>query len=404
MHVAGVVMLHGRRPVTMPELKHLASTRLRRLPRFGQRAVSTLGGMDRLWVPVGRIDYDRHLYHHQLPRPAGESEAFELCARIHEQPLDRDRPLWEIHLVDGLSGGRQLLITKTHHAVADGLAAVEIAEVLFDPAPGKPRPQLPSTRFVETRAMSAARLLKGLTGLAFTAAGGLITPGGPFNGPVGPRRAFSAATLRADDISHLKHQSGGSFDDALVATVAAGIATYLRDVSYPVIPRTLRTMLPVSTRASHGGAHFGNHVSAVFIDLPIDSLDLHSLVQRIAASKATLRTTHAAEGAAMLVEAVGVLAVPMHTALLRIMSGLPFANLVLSDVPGPKEALYVLGRRVGACYPMMPLAPRVALSIASVTMGGVVGVGLTVDPDLVPEPHRLARAIEGVLHPEARAA
>jgi hypothetical protein len=137
-----------------------------------------------------------------------------------------------------------------------------------------------------------------------------------------------------------------------------------------------------------------NEVSAIFIDLPMDIDDLPTLVCRIAEAKATLRTAHAAEGSAMAVQAAGLLPAPLHAALLKAVSGFPFANLVLSDVPGPDQPLYLLGRRIAACYPLMPLAPSVGLSIASVGMGDAIGVGLTADPMLVPDVQRIASAIE----------
>ncbi|HET7421681.1 MAG TPA: wax ester/triacylglycerol synthase family O-acyltransferase [Candidatus Dormibacteraeota bacterium] len=397
MHVAGVVLLAGGRPVTLRDLKHLVATRVRRLPRFGQRAHTPFGGRSSSWVQVARIDYGAHLFHHELPAPGRASQLHELCARIHEQPLDRDRPLWEMHLIDGLAGGAQALVIKTHHAITDGLAGMEIAEVMFDPAAGKPRPHVPATRFVEPCLPSPLTVLQGLVGLAFTAAGGPIAVDGPFNGPVGPHRTFATATLRMDALRRLKRELGGSIDDVVVAIVAAGIGRYLREVGYPELPTALRAMLPVSTRPPARGVHLGNHVSAVFIDLPTDAEDVPALVRSVAASKATLRTAHAAAGGAMLVSAAGLLPAPVHRAILRLVSDTQFANLVLSDVPGPADQLYLLGRRVVACYPMMPLGGHVGLAVAAVSMGGTMGIGITADPGLVPEPQRLASAIERVL-------
>lgn len=398
IHVAGVTVLDGGEPVTMPELRHIVATRLRRLPKFREVAQALPGGKGWSWVPVGGIDYGEHLFHHELPSPGSALQLNALCARIHEQALRRDRPLWEMHLIDGLARGRQALVAKTHHAVSDGIAGVEIAEVLFDPAPGLPRPGLTATRFVESRVPSPLAALQALVGVGFAAASGPIVLEGPFNGPVSSHRAFATTTLHMDSIRRVKRQVGGSVDDVVVAVVAAGLNGYLRDVGYPGIPSTLKAMLPVSTRALSGGARFGNHVSAVFVDLPMDSADVIGLIGRIAGSKATLRTAHAAPGAAMLIEAVGRLPHPVHAALLRLASEVPFANLVLSDVPGPEAPLYLLGRRVVACYPMMPLAPRVGLSIAAISMSGMIGVGITADPGLVPDPQRMVNAIRRALH------
>lgn len=396
MHVAGVVVFDGRRPLLMRELSQLVSKRLRRVSRFHQRARTPFAGQP-VWEHAPRLRLRSHLFHHQLPTPGRVSQLRELCARIHQEPLDRKRPLWEMHLIDGLAGGQQALLTKTHHAITDGMAGMELAVILFDPAPGATRPQLPTMRFVNSTGRSPWAAVQGLAGLAFTAAGGPLAREGPFNGPVSHRRSFGTATLPMPVVREIKRQLGVSIDDVLVATVAAGLSAYLKEARYPDIPAALRTMLPVSTRGAARGIELHNQVSAVFIDLPMDLDDLPAIVTRISSAKATLRTAHAAAGSTMIVEAAGLLPAPLHSAVLRFAAGLPFAHLVFSDVPGPDGELYVLGRRITASYPMMPLAPDLGLSIAAVSMGRVIGVGVTADPLLVPDAQRLARAIERAL-------
>ena len=220
---------------------------------------------------------------------------------------------------------------------------------------------------------------------------------GPFKGSVGARRAFAMATLRMEVIHRARQQLGGTIDDVVLAVVAAGLRRYLREVKYPGIPRALRAMVPVSTRPPSSRAHLGNHVTAVFIDLPMRSSDLSRLVRKIAVSKSTLRATHAARGMSMLIDGAGLLPNQLHGAVVRLAARLPFANLVLSDVPGPPEDLFLLGRRIVACYPMIPLPPGIGLSIATVSMGGMMSVGVTADPGLIPDPQRIATAIEQVV-------
>lgn len=395
MHVAGLVLFESTaQPVTIPDLQRLVSSRLRRVRGFHER-VRTRLGEGAVWERAPRIRPQAHFMHHALRPPGDEAKLRELCGEIHEARLDRARPLWEVHLIDGLAQGRQALLIKTHHAINDGLLGMEVANMLFDPAPGTSRPHMPVMRFAQSDgAASLWTGLQGLVGLAFTAAAGPVAVQGPFNGAVSGRRAFGMASLSMRSIKVLKRKLGASVDDVLAATVASGIGLYLRDVGYPATPPALKAMLPVSTRRQVRGLPRRNDVSAVFIDLPMTTADLPTLVQRIGAAKAIMRAAHAATGSAMLVEAVGLLPAPLHAALMKLASGLPFANLVLSDIPGPDEAMQLLGRRIVAAYPMMPLSRGVGLSIATISMGGVVGVGVTADPSLVPDVQRLASAIE----------
>ncbi len=393
MHVAGVSIFGGSPPVTLTELRGLLRSRLRRLPKFSQRIkTGPFGVMRGRWTRA-HVNLDEHLFHHRLRRPGRMRDLNALCARIQATPLDRDHPLWEVHLIDGLEGGDQALLIKTHHAITDGLAGVEVAEVLFDPVDGAPRPGVPETRFGTAKAPPGLSALQSLLGLAFFASGGPVAVPGPFNGPVGPHRMFGATVLPMDAVRRAKRRLGGSVDDVIVASVAAGLYRYLVDVGYPEIPHALRAMLPVSTRGSERGIRLGNRVSSIFVDLPMKTGEVSEVLPAIAHAKATLRIAHAAAGGSLLVEAADLLPAPLHRPVMQVVSALPFAHLVLSDVPGPEAALRLLGHPIKACYPLMPLTANIGLSIAAISMGGSVGIGVTADPGLVPNPQRVATAI-----------
>jgi diacylglycerol O-acyltransferase len=396
MNVSGILLLAGAEPITLDQLQRLLSSRIRRLPKFRERVAADLA--HRVWMNEPHVDLAAHMFRHTLHAPASMTRLFDLCAQVHAAPLSREGPLWEIHLVDGLAGGRQAVVIKTHHAIGDGLAGVEIGDVLLDPAPGGRRVRsLSPTRYATGSPSRSLSTLRALVGLAFTAAGGPIAIPGPFNGPVGGRRAFAGALLAMPTIRRIKAELGVSVDDVLVAAVAAGLRRYLLDVRYPGVPHALRAMLPVSTRGRSRAVTMGNHVTSIFIDLPLDSDDIDAVARRISAEKAVLRTVHAADGATMLVEAAGLLPQPVHGFFLGLAARLPFANLVLSDIPGARDPRRLLGRDVVACYPMMPLTPAVGLSVAAISMSDVMAVGVTVDPDLVPEPRRIAESIAGVI-------
>ncbi len=403
MHVAAVSVLGAPTPeggpMTLDDLSRLIASRISRVPRFRQRVQFKPLGLARAeWVPVAHPDLTRHVFHHLLPSPGRRSQLNALCARIQEDLLPRDRPLWQMHLIDGLQGHRQALVVKMHHAITDGIGGMELAEILLEGrSTGRARTRTTRRPRLARPTPSANAWLEGLAGMAFTIASGPIAQASPFNGRVGGRRVFATATLSMDRIRRVKQQLGVSIDDVLLAAVAGGLHTYFRH-SGLVAPRAMKAMVPASTRLTSNKAQCGNYVTSVFVDLPLDSTDPAACARRIAVSKALLRTVHAGLGMSMLIGAAGLLPAPLHDALVRFAGGLPVANLVLSDVPGPDEPRSWLGHRIEACYPMLPLPGAVGVSIAAISMGGTMGVGVIADPNLLPDPDRLARAIEHALN------
>jgi diacylglycerol O-acyltransferase / wax synthase len=401
MHVAAVVMLDsgaGAR-LTVDALKRLVASRVSRLPRFRVRARFMPFGMARPeWVPFPHLDLNQHVFYHRLPARASRQDLFDVCGQIQEELLPRDRPLWQMHLIDGLPGRQQALVVKTHHAITDGIGGIELAEVLLEPAqPGRrPTMRKPLAARFASATHTQSSLLETLLGVAFTAAGGPIALASPFNGHVGAQRVFATATLSMDQVQQVKRHLGVSVDDVLLAAVAIGLRRYFR-LHRLNAPRAMRAMVPASTRPPSTRPRSGNHVTSVFIDLPLDTGDLAACARRVAISKAVLKTVHAGAGMAMLIELAGWLPAPLHDAVVRIAGALPFANLVLSDVPGVPEPRFLLGHRVLASYPMIPLAGRVGVSVAAISQGGTMGVGVTADPNLLADPARLGRAIEQAL-------
>jgi diacylglycerol O-acyltransferase / wax synthase len=398
MHVAAVAILEAgaRNGLTVDSLQRLIAARLSRMPRFRQRVRFAPFSLARPeWVPVPRLDLTRHLYHHRLPARADQQDLFNLCGEIQESLLPRDLPLWQMHLIDGLPG-RQALVVKTHHAITDGVGGVELAEAILEPLPGQPKSRrAPRVTHFASATNSPSSWLEALLGVAFTAASGPIALASPFNGRVGPQRVFGTATLSMDQVKQVKAYLGVSVDDVLLASVAIGLRRYFRAHRLRA-PRAMRTMVPASTRPTSTQMS-GNHVTSIFIDLPLDTPDLAACCRRIAISKAVLKTVHAGAGMSMLIEGAGWLPSPLHDALVRLVNALPFANLVLSDVPGVPEPRFLLGHRVLATYPMIPLPARVGVSIAAISQGGRMGVGVVADPAFVPDPAHLGRLIEEAL-------
>jgi len=391
MHFAGLSILDpADRPggaITEAELREVADRRFRRLPRLRLRPVFPWHGLRHAVWEHASADLDWHVRRHQLA--TGDTEALlGLVGRLHAAPLDHRRPLWELHLIDGLDHGRQAILMKVHHSIADGIGGLDVAEALFDPRP--------HSRAAGRRAAAPAPVPAWLAGLQLLEGAGRFVLGGLspdlplFNRPVGPRRQFAIASISAADLQAAKHRLGGTVDDVLLEVVAEGLARHLERTSNS-LPKGVRVMVPVSTRRLAGRGS-GNHVTAMFFDLPLGA-DPDAFVERVSALKGVLRQEHVGPALAALVEASGRLPAPLQGLAVRLATSLPTCNLVVSDIPGPAEPYRLLGARVEAMYPLMPLAPTAGVSVAALNVGGVVGVGVTADPAQLRDPGGLAAEI-----------
>jgi WS/DGAT/MGAT family acyltransferase len=409
MHVGGLAILdptgRAKGPIRRGELRRRVQSRLSDLPIFRARLNETPFALrGPVWVPDGDFDIDRHLERVVLPPGSGMGDLHQLAADLHSRLLPRDRPLWRVTLIDGLPEGRQALLTTTHHAITDGVAGVEVAQVIFDrpvhaAAPVQPvRPAQNGPAGANGYFGSGGggngltSALQAAIGVARYLVGGPVALPYPFNGPVGERRALATADLRLEDAIAIKRRLGGSVDDVVLASVALAVGAHLERAGWQRDGLRLRTLVPVSTVGGAGGG-FGNRVTATFLDLPMDLAPMQCL-HEIAAAKALHRSWHEPLGLYAALLAAGRAPAALAGPMTCLVGSLPFANLIVSDIPGPREPLSLLGVPMLRAYPLMPLAPTIGLAIAVVTIAGAMGVGVTTDPDLVPDGDELARGIK----------
>jgi diacylglycerol O-acyltransferase len=400
MHVAGLAILdptqRAQGPIRLEELRDRVRERLPLLPHLWRWPLMPPLGLGRLgWTVDPQIDLDRHLSFHRLAGRASGRHLLTLAAHLHAQALPRSRPLWEMALIDDLPGGRQALLAKLHHALGDGMTAVETVATLFDDPPS-PTDVTRAGR-LRVRPAFGRESDQGLGRFAATAAGvarylarGPLVPPGPFNGQVGLRRGLAIADLPLDLIERTRQRLGGTVDDVALAAVVLGLDRYLRRTGVRVTRRQLRVMLPVAIPGPRDGP--ANRVSAIFIDLTLGRPPVESLRQ-VQEAKAAGRRWHEAPALATALAGTELLATPIVAALARRLAQLPFAHLIVSDVPGLSELPRLLGASLVGAYPLLPLAPRLGLSIGMLTFGGSMGLGVVVDPKLVPHSGMLVREI-----------
>ncbi|MCW2952230.1 MAG: acyltransferase [Conexibacter sp.] len=438
MHVASCMVFEGP-PPSHDELAAHVEGRLHLVPRYRQRLAFVPFGQGRpVWVDDPHFNTRYHVQHHALPHPGSDEQLKHLAGRAFSQQLDRNKPLWELWLVEGLAGDRFALLGKTHHALVDGISGVDITTVLFDlspdptPAPATDHPwvarplpssaQLLADALLERttvpgeilrgvrRTLRAPRRVVGRVVDDLAAVGSFTLPGvrgapaSPLNVPIGPHRRFTWVDEELERVKAIKDALGGTVNDVVLATVTGGLGRYLRAHDHPTLDVVLRALIPVSVRAEAEHGALGNQVAAVWAGLPVGVTDPVERLTLVRREMEGLKESGQAVGARVLTELTGFAPPTVMAQAARLQARQRFFNLVITNVPGPQLPLYVLGRRMLAIYPLVPLAQNQALGVAIMSYDGRVSFGLNADFDAVPDLEALAAMLAESLDELADAA
>ena len=438
MHVAGCMVFDGEAP-SYDELVAQIVSRLHLVPRYRQRLAFVPFNQGRpVWVDDPHFNVGFHVRHTALPSPGGDEQLKRLTGRVFSQALDRSRPLWEIWLVEGLADDRFALLSKTHHALVDGISGVDIATVLFDTSPDPmpvappdhewvPRPlptgaQLLADALLERATVPgeivrgfratlrgprhvAARVGRAVGGVGAMARAGLqAAPPSPLNVRIGPHRRFTWVQGDLNQFKAIKNALGGTVNDVVLASVAGALGRYLRLHGESTEDTVLRAMVPVSVRADVERGALGNRVAAMWAPLPIGLSDPVARLLTISRAMEGIKASGQAVGAQVLTELTGFAPPTIMAQAARLQARQRLFNVVVTNVPGPQFPLYMLGRRLEAMYPMVPLAENQALGIAIMSYDGQLNFGLNADYDAVPDLDALAEELRAAIEELAAAA
>jgi diacylglycerol O-acyltransferase len=427
MHVGAVAVFEGQAPAYR-DLVALIASKLDRAPRYRQRLAFVPFDLGRpVWIDDANLDLEFHVRHTALPPPGGDEQLKRLAGRVFAQRLDRDRPLWEVWLVEGLGENRFALLSKTHHCMLDGVSGADLATVLLgvDPAevapaapvPWKPRPAPRSADLVlsavagqvahpfqvlrgAVQPSSPARRvllelaagLKPLLGLSRLGR----APASSLNQAIGPHRRWEMVSLDLDAVKAVRAALGGTVNDVLLAVVAAALRQLLL-ARGETPPGEIRAMIPVSVRGEDSPGELGNRVTAVFCALPVGETDAAERLRKVSREMTSLKESGQAVGALAWTH-LGAFAPPALLAqVARFQSTFRYMNLVVTNIPGPREPIYLLGREMREWYPLVPLAQGQTLGIAIQSYHGKIGIGLLGDGEALRDLPVLARAIPAAL-------
>ena len=431
MHVGSVLVFDGEAP-PYEEFVAKLEQRLHLVPRYRQKlAWPPLAQSRPVWIDDPHFNPHYHVRHTALPAPAGDAELKALAGRLFAQGLDRSKPLWELWLVDRVGDDAFAVISKTHHALVDGVSGVDISTVIFDLEPDPPEPEpappwfprpepssatLVGSVFAERAAIpfdalrglfdaarrpekvvtGGGRAAAGLVSMAAAGVGG--APPSPLNVRIGPHRRFTWVEADLVQFKAIKGALGGTVNDVVLAVVAGALRAFLirrgRDADGA---EPLKAMVPVSVRAVEERGALGNRVAAMYAPLPVYEADPIERFRIVHEEMGDLKESGQAVGAEVLTRLAGFAAPTVLDQAARLQTRQRLFNLVVTNVPGPQVPLYLQGRKLRAFYPQVPLTLNTALGIAIMSYDGALDFGLLGDFDALPDLDELAAHLEAAI-------
>ncbi len=434
MAVASVAVFEGPAPSYEEVLASLGG-RLPLVPRYRQKLRTVPFRLGRpVWVEDPAFDIRYHIRQTAVAAPGGDEQLAQLIGRVMSQRLDRDHPLWEYWMIDGLAQGRWALISKIHHCMVDGVSSTDLYRVILDFTP-EPGPPAPDNRIVGAEPSSILLAAQAALDMALiplrgaAALGGVMTDpgravqqaadtiraaakmapslwpasGSSLSGSIGQQRRYTWARTTMDEVKTIKRELGGTVNDVFLAAISGGFRELLLARGEEPEPHKVPSLVPVSVRAPGEESIYENRVSAVVAYLPVHVADP---VERLAAVRAELTALKASREAILGEELVTLgrySLFPLMSQGIRLAFSLPQHEIVTvtTNVPGPREPLYGLGHRLIEIIPYVPIATTVRTGIAIFTYCDKVAFGVTGDfaanPDLEVLAHGIEHGMTGLL-------
>lgn len=427
MHVMGTLVLDpgsGEDGFSYERFREVLRSRLHMIPQFRRKAVPTPLGIDHpMWMEDANFDLDAHLLRAALPAPGGTPELCDFVGRFASLQLDRNRPLWEMAVVEGLAGNRVAVVTKLHHAMMDGGAGAEIMGRIFDLTPDAPveaaeddwtPEEKPSTLRLAASA-TASRVTKpaeavrsvrsAVPGIAETIRDNLAgrsntakifgSPHTAFNGQLTASRAVGFGQVELETVKKIKAAFGTTVNDVILAASCAGARRLLLALD-AMVAQPLHAAVPISVR-SDDEAGAGNQVSLMSVRLPVQMDDDAAVLEYVAADALAAKAVAGRIGAGLLQETTDILPPRLIERLSLLLERTrlpdrvpPAFNMVVSNIAGPPIPLYCAGATLEALYPMGPLMHGSGLNITALSNCGNLDIGIITCRDKAPQAQLVA--------------
>ncbi|MEV0133304.1 wax ester/triacylglycerol synthase family O-acyltransferase [Dactylosporangium sp. NPDC050688] len=416
--IASIAVVEGP-PPSQSEFVESVRGRLPLIARYRQKVRQLpLDVGPPVWVEDPAFDLTYHIRRTGLPAPGDDAALCRLVARLMAQRLDRDRPLWECWVIEGLAGNRWAVLTKVHHCMADGVSGNALYRIVFDESP-VPRDAVPDTR-CHTPEPSTLRLtadaVADLVGnplqqirslmhalhapqalvrhVADTARGlieltGVLMPvsRSPLAGPIGQQRRYAVGRAALQDVVHVAKTFQVTVNDVVLAAVTGAFRTHLLNDGATPDPDAVRTLVPVSMRTPGDEGVVDNRISVLLPLLPVEHTDPVGRLREVHRRLSALKESKEAEAGEAMTELAKHEPFPPLAYGIRLAARLPQRHIVAvtTNVPGPRRPLYVLGRQIVEILPYVPIAVRLRTGVAALTYHGQMSFGVTTDYDTGPD-------------------
>ena len=416
MMVTGLMTLEGR--VNVKRLRTTLDRRLAPFGRFHQRVVRPrIRGNRPHWADDPHFDIDNHVIHIALPPPAGDEALRQMVSNLMSEPLDFSKPLWQMHVVDGSAGGSAVLV-RIHHCLADGIALVKVMLSLTDESPKARLPKAPA-RQPEAVFRMPLDWLPAAIGRGVAAGQNLLTDPGKlrdlarvgahgayrlgrlvvlspdpetvFKGELGRRkRAAWSQPVPLGDFKAIGKAFGATVNDVLLATATGALRRYMEQRGEPTGGIAIRASVPVNLRPPDRPHQLGNAFGLVFLTLPIGIVDPVRRLRAIKREMDELKGSPEALVAFGLLTVLGLAPVEVEHVGLRFFG--TKATAVLTNVPGPRQPLYLAGHKLEKIMFWVPQSGHLGLGISILSYAGGVMLGVATDEGLVPDPERIVES------------
>jgi WS/DGAT/MGAT family acyltransferase len=427
MHIGSVALFEGPSP-SSDEFQALVGSKLPTVPRYRQivRFVPLQIGRP-VWVDDPHFNIGYHVRHTALAPPGGDQELRNLVGRLMSQQLDRNKPLWEMWMVEGLEDGHWAIVSKVHHCMVDGVSGTDLLAVMLDsePEPARPVPSewvpesepsdprlvidslidLAARPYEQLRAVrSATRAPRAMLSQMGEVARGLRSwtgvarpvPHTSLNGPIGPHRRWDWARTTLADVKTVRRALGGTVNDVVLSVLTRGFRDLLIERGESVENRVVRTLVPVSVRSASERGTYNNRVSGMIAQLPVGIEDPRQRLDAIREQMDGLKESKQAVAGEVLSSLSGFAPSLLLALGTRAVMRIPQRNIntVTTNVPGPQWQLYACGRPMLEAFPFVPLGPKMTVTVAIFSYHGMLNYGVTGDYDASDDISVLCRGIE----------